>query len=448
MQSRWRRVRETPAATGVLWIALYVALVVTPLLVLFIDPTSPGGGVVWDVGIALGFGGLAMLGVQFFLTARFRRATAPYGIDLIYYFHRYLGIVALIVLVAHPALLWISNPAVAALFNPMTAPWHITAGTLSLAAVAGLAVSSLLRRQLGLEYDLWRVGHTILAIVAVGLALWHVHGVGYYVASPWARALWLVIGASLIAVVAWIRLVRPWLLRRKPYRVISVVPERGDAWTLALEPVNHNGVRFQPGQFAWLTLRHSPFAMKEHPFSFSSSPDRDGRRIEFTIKELGDFSRTIKSVLPGEIGYVDGPYGAFTIDRHPATYYVFIAGGIGIAPIMSMLRGLADRAYPHPVLLLYAYSRWDRMTFRESLDELTTRLSLTVVPVLDEPPEGWSGEHGWITREILERHLPRDRGQPHYFICGPEAMTQAMERLLKSVGVPLRRIHSELFNLV
>jgi ferredoxin-NADP reductase len=70
------------------------------------------------------------------------------------------------------------------------------------------------------------------------------------------------------------------------------------------------------------------------------------------------------------------------------------------------------------------------------------------VHVLEEPPDDWVGERGRITREVLDRHLPSGRGQLAYFVCGPDAMTQAMERWLRDLGVPPSRIHSELFDLV
>lgn len=143
-----------------------------------------------------------------------------------------------------------------------------------------------------------------------------------------------------------------------------------------------------------------------------------------------------------------GHMGHSRSTRHPAPGYVFIAGGIGIAPIMSMLRALADREDRRPLLLLYAYRRWERLTFCEAVEGLKARLWLRIVYVLQEPPEDWHGERGWITRDLLERHLPHDRMQVHYFICGPEAMTQAMEKLLYELGVPLGRLHSELFDLV
>lgn len=435
-------------AEGVFWLGVYLMLVLAPLFVLLVGPTPPGLGFRWDLSMALGFSGLAMMGVQFVLTARFRRATAPYGIDIIYYFHRYIGIVLLLIVLAHPALVIVDNPATLAFLNPFVAPWHMGAGVVSILALSALMIAARWRKTIGIAYEPWRVTHMALAIAAVGLALVHIEGVQYYVASPWKRILWRIFALSWIAILCYVRLLRPWQLVRRPYRVSDIVQERGDAWTLALEPRGHPGLSFQPGQFAWLTLGGSPFLMKEHPFSFSSSPTLAGGRVEFTIKELGDFTRTIGRVRRDTVAFVDAPYGAFTIDRHPAPGYVFIAGGIGIAPIMSMLRSLAARGDRRPLLLFYAYRRWERMTFREAIQALQSRLTLTVVFVLEEPPDQWDGERGWITPELLDRHLPEDRLVRHVFVCGPEAMTQALERYLRDLGVPMSHVHSELFELV
>lgn len=435
-------------ATGLFWLGVYLALVLAPLFVLLVGPTPPGLGFWWDVSMALGFAGLAMMGIQFVLTARFRRATAPFGIDIIYYFHRYVGIVLLLVVIAHPVLVFVDNPATLAFLNPFTAPWHMTAGVASVLAMIGVVIASVWRNAFGIAYEPWRATHMALSVAAVGLALVHIEGVQYYVASPWMRMLWGGFALSWIAVVCFVRVLRPWQLTRRPYRVTAIAQERGDAWTLALEPRGHEGFSFQPGQFAWLTLGGSPFLLKEHPFSFSSSPMLPGGRIEFTIKELGDFTRTIGRVPPDAVAFVDAPYGAFTIDRHPAPGYVFVAGGIGVAPIMSMLRSLADRGDRRPLLLFYAYRRWERMTFREAIEDLRSRLALTVVYVLEEPPDPWDGERGWMTREVLDRHLPADRSSRDVFVCGPEAMTQAIERHLRSLGVPMSHVHSELFELV
>lgn len=440
--------RHSSHVTGLFWLGVYLTLVLAPLFVLLLGPTPPGLGFWRDLSMALGFAGLAMMGVQFVLTARFRHATAPFGIDIIYYFHRYIGIVLLLVVIAHPVLVIADNPATLAFLNPFAGPWPMSAGVIAMLALIGVVIASLWRKTLGIAYEPWRVTHTAFSVTAVALALVHIEGVQYYLASPWQRLLWRVFALSLVAVVCYVRVVRPWQLATRPYRVTAVARERGDAWTLTLAPHGHRGFSFQPGQFAWLTLGGSPFLMQEHPFSFSSSPVLPGGRLEFTIKELGDFTRTIGSVPQGAVAFVDGPYGAFTIDRHPAPGYVFIAGGIGIAPIMSMLRSLAESGDRRPLLLVYAYRRWERLTFREAIADLQSRLNLTVVFVLEEPPDQWHGERGWITREVLDRHLPEDRLLRSVFVCGPEAMTQAIERQLHGLGIPASHVHSELFELV
>jgi predicted ferric reductase len=432
---------------GGLWIAAYLVLVLAPLFVLLVGKTPPPGGLWWDFGIALGFAGAAMMAVQFVLTARFKRATLPYGIDVVYYFHRYLAVVAFLVILAHPVLLVATNPAVLFLANPMTAPWHMTAGLVSVIGFSALLATSLLRCQLGLEYDAWRRLHALLAVGSLGLALAHIDGVGYFVASPGKRLVWDAIGALVIALMAYVRVVRPWRLVRTPYRVVSVTPERADAWTVAVEPVGHHGLRFEAGQFAWLTLRHSPFAMREHPFSISSCPSASGR-LEFTIKELGDFTRTVRDVRAGERAYVDGPYGAFTVDRYDAPGYCFIGGGIGLAPIMSMLRALAERGDRRPLVLITGNSQWERVTFREPIAELAARLTLRVVHVLESPPSDWTGEVGRIDAALLDRHLPANRRDLEYFVCGPTPMIEAVEHALRALGIPSRRCHSELFDLV
>src|SRR5688500_2925407 len=92
------------------WILAYVALVAFPLLVLLAGDVPKGGGYAWDFAMALGFGGLAMIALQSVLTARFRRATAPFGIDIIYYFHRWAAVAALGLVMGHYLLLRLRYP--------------------------------------------------------------------------------------------------------------------------------------------------------------------------------------------------------------------------------------------------------------------------------------------------------------------------------------------------
>jgi ferredoxin-NADP reductase len=153
-------------------------------------------------------------------------------------------------------------------------------------------------------------------------------------------------------------------------------------------------------------------------------------------------------VLPGTSAYVDGPHGAFTIDRYPAAGYVFFAGGVGITPFMSILRTMADRRDPRPVTLFYADRTWEDVAYREELESLGERLDLDVVYVLEDPPEDWDGEEGFITPELLAERLPDDDFARDYMICGPPPMMAAVNDALLERDVPHARIQLERFDLV
>jgi predicted ferric reductase len=375
--------------TAAAWVGAYLVLIAFPLLALLAGPTPTGLAFWWDLAMAFGFAGLAVMGLQFGLTARFRRASAPFGIDIIYYFHRLMALVGVALLLAHWWVLrWKYAPALMP-WTPGDAPGYMTAGRVALGAFAVVVATSLWRKQLRIEYDFWRVLHIVVAVAAVVLALWHVTVAGYYTGDGWRRGLLVGYTLAWVGLVAYIRAFRPWRLTRRPYRVTGVRPERGRAWTLTVAPDGHEGLRFSPGQFAWLSLRASPFQAREHPFSFSGSAEAAPEKLEFTIRELGDFTSTIGQTQVGETAYVDAPHGVFTTDRHPdATGYVFVAGGVGVAPMMSMIRTLADRGDPRPLHLVYANDRWDDVLFREELEALAGRMMLRVTHVLLEPPRG------------------------------------------------------------
>jgi predicted ferric reductase len=441
------RTRHKPTRDAALWLGLYVLAVTLPLFALLPAPASAGAGFTWDFAMALGYAGLAMLGIQFALTARFKRATAPFGIDIVYYVHRYLAIGAVLLVAAHVVLLQALVPMA---LDPRAAPAHMTAGRIAFVLFVVVVVSSVLRQRLRLPYEPWRIAHALLSTIAFALALWHLVGAGHYLDRPWKQLLWIAYGLFWLGLTAYVRVIRPARLARAPWRVREVRPEHGRVTTLVLQPPAGQRIDFAPGQFAWLSLADSPWSMQEHPFSIASSAERRDA-IDLSIKALGDFSTAVQDVRPGTLAWVDAPYGTFGIDELPdAPGYVFVAGGVGIAPIMSMLRTLADRGDRRPLVLFYGNRVGDRIAFREELDALARRLALSVVHVLQEPPPDWQGETGFITQQVLARHLPPEplRARVHYLLCGPTPMTRGVERSLAALHVPAGRVHSEIFDWV
>ena len=433
---------------GAVWLLVYLFFILAPLFALLTGSLQPPPRDFWgEFAIAIGYSGLAMMGLQFGLTARFRYVTEPWGEDVIYHFHRQISLVAIALVVLHVVILFALRPQRVAMLNFFEASWRASFGALAIYALIALIVTALWRTQLRIGYETWHVSHIVLAVVAIAAGLLHMAGFGRYLVDPWKQALWVGLTLFWIALLIYVRILRPLFMLRRPYRVAAVRRERGDAWTLAMAPDGHSGFRFSPGQFGWLTLWGSPFKITGHPFSFLSSAAAADGRVDMTIRNLGDFTGAVHKVPVGRRVYLDGPYGAFTIGN-PADMHVLIAGGIGVTPMMSMIRTLADRGDKRPVILLYASRDWESITFREELEALEARLNLTVVHVLQNSEPGWTGERGYITAEMFKRHLPPPYGTHEYFICGPDVMMDAIERALKELGVPLSKYHSERYSFV
>jgi predicted ferric reductase len=103
-----------------IWLCVYFAMIVLPMVVLLTGEVPPGRAFWWDFSMGLGFAGMAMMAAQFALTARFRRASAPFGIDILYYFHRVLAIGAFAVVLGHFGILWVRYEEALGELNPLT----------------------------------------------------------------------------------------------------------------------------------------------------------------------------------------------------------------------------------------------------------------------------------------------------------------------------------------
>jgi predicted ferric reductase len=432
---------------GFVWMAVYVAILVAPLLIAFIGDRPSERGFWLEFGVACGFLALAMLALQFLVTARIQPLTWPFGIDVVLRFHGHVAYLALALLVAHIVIVAVEQSWT--LLNPVEAHWTARFGQLGVVLLALAIVLSVWRVRLRLSYEAWHISHVVIAVAIIAFSFAHTLRAGVYTNATWKEVLWVAIAVAVVALLLYTRLVKPMLLARRPYKVVNVSEERGGAWTIELEPDGHEGLKFHPGQFAWLKVDTSPFAFGEHPFSFSSNPEFP-ERLRFTVKELGDFTSRLSDVSEGVRAYVDGPYGAFTLDRYPSRGYVFIAGGIGITPVISMLRALVTRGDRRPLQLIYANKNWDEVTYREELPGFEAGLNLDILHVLEEPPDDWDGGTGFVTKDLLDEQLPKgpERNQLQYFLCGPPVMIDAVKDALTELGIPLERIEYEEFALV
>jgi ferredoxin-NADP reductase len=206
------------------------------------------------------------------------------------------------------------------------------------------------------------------------------------------------------------------------------------------------GISFRPGQFFQLFLKTGA-GEESHYFSFSNSPTEKGY-FEFTKRlSRSSFSQALRAITPGTAVRMKLPLGRFVFEgNHP--YPAFLSGGIGITPIRSICRYLADTSASSDAVVLYTARTEKAIIFREDFDEMAAknpRLRF-IYSVTDEaPPPGWRGRTGRLGAEMVRSELP-DYSRRLFFVCGPPGMVAAIASTLKDeLKIPAEKVMLENF---
>jgi predicted ferric reductase len=443
--------RTSPATASALGrILIYLAVIATPPVLAAILPQSRHGGHRFAPQLAsnLALVGYTIVALQFILAARLKWIERPFGLDMIFAFHKAMAVLAVVFLLAHPLLMaWGQNRW--SLLNRLNASWPIHVGRVALLLLAIAILISSFRKTIHLEYERWRAWHNVLVVGVLVLGFVHSLRMGDLRAWP-MRLVWSgLFGAAMLAY-GYHRFFSPYRGRRHPFEVVEVRRETHDVCTLKLRPTEacrSNG--HLPGQFHFITLYRHGLPIEEHPFTISSGPAAGGS-LASTIKESGDFTRTIMKTAVGDRVAVRGPFGRFSHVLHPdEDDLVFIAGGVGITPLMSMLRSMRDTGDWKDVLLIDGNRTEDDIIFGQELREMAGGpcSSLKVVHVLSHARGAWQGERGHIDRDLILRHASERLDAKAFYICGPPAMAGPVIASLSELGVPPHRIHTERFAL-
>ena len=440
---------------AIFWIVMYALVIAAPLLLVRLTQPHQGHqGFLKDLSNNLALAGFAILVLQFFLAARIPRTESPFGLDYLLRFHRAMGLLAVLMLLAHPVLLawgggrwW--------LLTRLIVPWPVELGRLALLTLVVTVITAIWRQSLRLEYQRWRNWHGRMVVFVLVLAFVHsivlgIGGRGRGDLAAWpARALWFALAACALGAYAYHRWFHRFYHRKILHEVTNVKQESPDIWTLTFAPVSlrHRRVHV-PGQFHYITVLSPEVPREEHPFSISSSPAAVDD-VASTIKIVGDFTAQVPKIKPGDRAYIRGPFGRFSyLTAAPERPLVLIAGGVGITPLMSMLRHLRDTRANRSVLLVFVNRSEEDIIFREELAAMESldRPQVQVVHVLSRPSAGWQGCQGRLNRQILAELLRGQVLEKDYYVCGPPAMAEATIKLLREIGVPQFSIHSEQFS--
>jgi ferredoxin-NADP reductase len=221
--------------------------------------------------------------------------------------------------------------------------------------------------------------------------------------------------------------------------------------TMAFQFEKPNNFTFKSGQYIDLTLSGSqpqlgPSDGMTHTFSIASSPS-DKDLVVTTRMRNTVFKQTISSLPIGSRARIEGPMGSFTLHNNTARPAVFLAGGIGIAPFLSMLSYATEEKLRHPIVLFYANRYLEDAAFIDALWKLErANPRFRFVPTLTRVSNnnGWKGKTGRISSEMLLTHVGILR-VPIYYIAGPPTMVAAALRTLSEVGVDEDDIRTEEF---
>lgn len=435
------------APASLLKIGLYMLVLILPLLVALVTKPRTDHPFVQELAKNFALVGYSILVMQFVLSARYFWIERSFGLDTVFQFHRFMGMFAVTLLLAHP-LLYASADKWELLFD-FNHPWAVSLGKVGFLALGVLAVSVIFRKALSLEFETWRGMHNGLALSVLFLGFVHSIGAGGDFSGWPMRAIWAIMFS--VAVASYLRntLFHPQRLALHPYEVTRIERETHNVWSLEMAPINKaGGMQNLPGQFGFLTLYSARMPIEEHPFTIASAPSPSGRAV-ITIKASGDFTETIGLAGVGDRASISGPYGRFSYTLRPEEKdLVFIAGGVGITPMLSMLRHMRDMRADISVVLLYGNRKERDIIAGPELKSIAegSHPQLTVVHALSDPDRTWMGVKGRIDGPLVQRYVSQLDNKAFY-VCGPPLLTSGVIVALRRMGIPKRSIHIEKFSL-
>ncbi|MEI8092581.1 MAG: hypothetical protein WCG80_00045 [Spirochaetales bacterium] len=309
-------------------------------------------------------------------------------------------------------------------------------------SVLWIPIPGLRKVALNKAYDFFKGSHKLLFLIVAAVSWWHIAD-KFEILDPNASpnvpvwSAWAFDGLFILTALAWaVARVRDWLL--PVLEVQSVVVLAGIS---RLTLSTHPRLKYHAGQFAFVRFLVPGMRAEEHPFSFTTTPQDS--TVGFAIRELGDFTTKVSQLKPGDKVRVNAGFGSFSPIHQgtPGRPLALIGSGIGVAPLVSILKDLALREPEREVVYLQAYSRREELLEPERVAEIQKLMPhLTVKTLVYEEDYGRYGE------EFFRKELP-DPKRYDVFLCSSPRVRATVLPALRKIGVPRENIIFEAFNL-
>lgn len=387
-----------------------------------------------------GFIGFTLFAWNLILSARIPWLEKQFGgLDKLYKVHHTVGGIAFIAMLVHPTLLTIKYATIsfASAYSFLLPTLDDVALQAGKVALGGMFVVLFITFYIWVSHERFMWIHRLTGVL-FAFAVYHAFFVaGSRVLQISALAFYLGLLSLTALGLFGYRYVFKSLKPRRRYKVAKV-DSLGDAWEVSLAPTAR-GIDHTAGQFAFLTFISPNLPQQTHPFTIASAPGEEALR--FVIKNLGDFTATLSELNVGDHVFVEGAYGTFNYANMPRKHQVWVAGGIGITPYLSMARNMkqGDGVKAH---LFYSVAEQGQAYGADELVRLSTALNGSFDFTLHD-----SSKQGFISVEQITKQVP-DVAEREVLLCGPKGMMKALEAQFVVAGVGKKHIQYEEFSLL
>jgi predicted ferric reductase len=393
-----------------------------------------------SIGQIFALSGVVLFSLTFILNARIKSLEDYFGgLDKMLRVHHLTGTIAFILLLFHPlflaaSMLQFSLMHALQLLIP-SANWPINFGIIALFIMEVLLVITF---YVNLKYQKWKFSHKWLGLAFIIAAI-HV----LLINSDISINIYLRSYILFMVVVGIYFFIHRTIIGRATtkiykYSVEKVKKLNKQVVEITLVPDGEKIVH-EPSQFVFVSFKDDAITSESHPFTISSSPDE--KNLRFTIKNLGDFTSNLSKIKKGTLVEITGPHGAFYRESYEKSSQIWISGGIGITPFLSLARSMKTKKNTQLVELYCSFKTKEEELFVDELMQISKNNKHFKVY------SNIASKDGFLTAEKIAKKS-RDLHDREILICGPPIMINELREQLRALGVPNGKIHSEEFDLM